>query len=247
MGVYVRGSGGRRGGWGRLAAAAAVLGLCGGARGEFRPGEAVPLARRAEFGGRRTLWHDVLGRHTPHFARDRWVALPLPEPREFAAGADYKLSLSFDGGRHLTGWLPLLPGGGGAAAPSVPVLHVTLEHSGPRLLGVRAVVERLDARGEAFAQAFWASHDEAEAEWVKGRWPKHLVIDYRWEERAETDAEGALAGLLLVSLALSGLLIFSALRTSKDALSLASFARSMATEGDLHGFGSAAERGAKGD
>ena len=66
-------------------------------------------------------------------------------------------------------------------------------------------------------------------------------------ERAETDAQGALLGLLLAALSLSALLFLSALRTSKGHLSLALFARKMATEGDFDGFGSAAERGAKGD
>jgi len=229
-----------------LVALAGLVGLVEPVRADFRAGEAVPLARRAEFGGQRTLWHDVLGRHAPHFARDRAVAIPLPEPREFAPGAGYRIALSLDGGRHLTGWLTLLPGGP-AQPPGVPVLRVALEHSGPRIVGVRATVDFIDVHGAAFGRTFWESGEAAEAEWLGGKWPKHLIVEYSWEERAETDALGGLLGLLLAALSLSALLFLSALRTSKGHLSLALFARSMATEGDFDGLGSAAERGAKGD
>ena len=91
-----------------------------------------------------------------------------------------------------------------------------------------------EGRHEALAASLEA--EAAASTGTAAAWPLYRLAQVR--ELHLGDAEGALAGLLLASLALSGLLIFSALRTSKDALSLASFARSMATEGDLHGFGS---------
>ena len=68
----------------------------------FHLGDYVPTARRGQFHGTRTSWHDALGRHAPRFGMDRTVAMPIPRPESFQPGDEYKLSLAFEGEHFVT-------------------------------------------------------------------------------------------------------------------------------------------------
>jgi len=49
-------------------------------RADYHAGDFIPTARKGQFQGTRTQWHDLIGRHCPRFAQDRTVMLPLPRP-----------------------------------------------------------------------------------------------------------------------------------------------------------------------
>lgn len=103
----------------------------------FEIADYVPAARRSQYSGVRTVWHDLLSRHCPRFGEHKVAALPLPEPKGFTPEAEsYKIQLSFDGDRHLTAWIRLI----GKGPPEVPYLHISLNRRGPALIGVKAQV-----------------------------------------------------------------------------------------------------------
>jgi len=91
----------------------AIAGLCflGNpvfVRSDFHRGDLVPTSRRAQFHGERTNWHDLFARHCALFGKDGAVAVPLPKPVGLKEHDTYKIQLSFDHDRHVTGWLTLI-------------------------------------------------------------------------------------------------------------------------------------------
>ncbi|EFN54175.1 hypothetical protein CHLNCDRAFT_17489, partial [Chlorella variabilis] len=166
--------------------AALLLLLVASCRGtEFQEGDFVPSARRAQFHGQRTHWHDILGQHCPKFGVKRLVAVPLPQPLGYKAADDYKVQFSFDGDRHLTPWLPVI----GKRAASPPYVEVELTRSGDSIVAVSASVYQLDEEDQA-------QHAPLVREFLNAtHWPKHLLVHYTWHTRHEEDEE---AGLLVL-------------------------------------------------
>ncbi|KAF5843216.1 hypothetical protein DUNSADRAFT_892 [Dunaliella salina] len=71
----------------------------------FRDGDFIQSARKSQFHGQRTHWHDLLGHHCPRYGHQRLVAMPLQKPiANFTGDDDYKIQLSFDGG--CFSWFP---------------------------------------------------------------------------------------------------------------------------------------------
>lgn len=134
---------------------------------------------------KRTQWYDLVGVHCPMYGIDSVVDIPLPVPPALGARDGYKLQLAVEGDRRLTPWLALL----GRGAPPLPVLDVVLTRSGDDLLGVTARVVELD-------EADAARHALLVADWRNAtRWPKHLLVHYRWDARRDIDAAGGLTAL----------------------------------------------------
>lgn len=149
---------------------------------QFQDGEYVPTARRAQFHGSRTQWHDLLGRHCPRFASDLVVTVPLPRPLGYTSADEYKLSLAFDGERIVTPWLTLI----GRRAPEHPMVDVELTHTGQELRAVAANVYPAPSD-------FYAEHGDLFVAFANAtHWPKHLVVSYHWRHVREVDAEWGL-------------------------------------------------------
>ena len=193
--------------------AAAVAGA-GGAAADFHRGDTVPLARRGQFNKQRTTWHDVQGRHAPHFAMDGKVLVPIPEPKGFDAAEDYKVSFSVDGGRHFTPWLPLLT----KPAKGIPVVEMRLQFRGNRVTGVRAATTFHPMSSEV--EQTWNTKGIAKEYTYPKVWPKHVLLDYRWEEEVEVDVWSGLMALFAVGIALSAAMMIGVIHTSKDKLAL---------------------------
>lgn len=178
-----------------------VLAPCG-ARGDFHRGDLVPTARRAQFHGVRTHWHDLLGKHCPKFALDHIVALPIPRPVSFKEEDEYKIAFTFDGDRHLTSWLTILSKplaelhSHDEKNPVVPMIDVELQHGGGEIHKARA-------RTVAVSDAYLKEHAELVREYHNATaWPKHLLIRYRWVETVDVDADAGMVmmlGLCLVA------------------------------------------------
>ncbi|KAK3244456.1 hypothetical protein CYMTET_45929, partial [Cymbomonas tetramitiformis] len=107
---------------------------------DYHAGDFVPMARRAQFHGTRTQWHDVLGRHCPRFGQDSTVVVPLPKPVGLGQNDDYKLSLSFEGERFVTPWVAVLGFGFDGDKPVFPMLHVSMVNTGAHLGPVRTTL-----------------------------------------------------------------------------------------------------------
>eukprot|EP00892_Ulva_mutabilis_P001322 jgi/Ulvmu1/11190/UM072_0026.1 len=166
----------------------------------FSDGEFVSVARRAQFSQVRTEWHDMLGRHCPRFGRNSVVVLPLQRPKRWSATDDYKLMLSFDSDRLYTAWLPIIR----AQKRRVPHLRVTFTTVGAEVRSVATSISELEG---AFLQRHLrlvSEFDDPEA------WPKHLVIEYAWEQYSDTNAAGGLVAVLLTSAVVSVLLVMTA-------------------------------------
>ena len=129
------------------------------AAGDFHRGDLVPTARRAQFHGSRTHWHDLLGKHCPKFAMDHTVALPIPRPLSFREEDEYKISFSFEGDRHLTSWLTVLSQplaelhAHDETNPVVPMIDVELHHGGGE-------IHKAKATTVAVSKAYLKEHEE---------------------------------------------------------------------------------------
>lgn len=119
----------------------------------------MPTARRAQFHGSRTHWHDLLAKHCPKFALDHTVALPIPKPLSFREEDEYKISFSFEGDRHLTSWLTVLSKplaelhAHDEKNPVVPMIDVELHHGGGEIHKARATIV-------AVSKAYLKEHEE---------------------------------------------------------------------------------------
>ncbi|KAK9811472.1 hypothetical protein WJX72_004453 [[Myrmecia] bisecta] len=158
----------------------------------FQEGEFVPTARRGQYHGTRTNWHDLLGRHCPRFGQDRLVALPIPRPvGALTIQQTYKISFSIDNDRLLTPWLTII----GKRAPAAPMLDIELTQTGDQVTAVKAKVLPVPL-------AFLAMHQELVDEFHNAtHWPKHLLVQYRWTQAGMVEVTRGLyllftAGLL---------------------------------------------------
>ncbi|ACO62440.1 predicted protein, partial [Micromonas commoda] len=149
------------------------------ATADYHHGDLVPTARRAQFHGQRTHWHDLTARHCPKFGEDHAVAVPIPKPTSWREDDEYKISLSFEGDRHLTGWLLR----GDEDPGVVPMLDIEITHGRGE---IRAVKADTVAVGRKYLKTHRSLVEEFHNHTV---WPKHLLVRYRWTEKTDVDAK----------------------------------------------------------
>lgn len=96
--------------------------------------------------------------------------------------------------RILTPWLTII----GKRAPKAPLITVTLTSVGSELRSAHAAVSAPDDAYLAYHPALVQEYAHAD------RWPKHVLILYKWEQRNDVDAESGLFVLLLSGAGLVG-------------------------------------------
>lgn len=166
-----------------------LLSACTASARTFHDGEYVTSARRSQFRQQRTEWHDLLGRYCPRFGRHQVVTIPIQRPSKWVAEDDYKLMLSFDSERLITPWLPLIR----ASHKRVPHVRVTFTTVGAELRSVSADVAELSG-------AFLARHARLVEEFENPDvWPKHVVVEYFWEQLPDADPDSGLFAVLAAS------------------------------------------------
>ena len=198
-----------------LATLMAAVGVAPSAA-DYHHGDLVPTARRAQFHGQRTHWHDLTARHVPKFGEDHAVAVPIPKPSAWKEDDEYKIALSFEGDRHLTGWLLVMSrsireaheeavanAGRGKRKSRfdnaddkdenlgiVPMLDVEITHG-------RGEIRAVKADTVAVGRKYLKTHKSLVQEFHNHTvWPKHLLVRYRWLEQTEVDAKFSSAVLL---------------------------------------------------
>mmetsp|Transcript_9590 Transcript_9590/g.18078 ORF Transcript_9590/g.18078 Transcript_9590/m.18078 type:complete len:223 (-) Transcript_9590:230-898(-) len=174
---------------------------------DFRPGDFIPSSRKGQFLGTRTQWHDLIGRHCPRFAMDRTVVLPIPRPVGLVGNEEYKLSFSFEGERHITPWLTVLPAAD-KMDPSKPMLiHIHMGHDSSHIRKVKAGMEPVPA---AYAKSH---HEELRQLYNTSHWPKHVLLQYTWYEQVEVDTNRGLVVLLGGGMVASAIMLYTILRS----------------------------------
>eukprot|EP00897_Mesotaenium_endlicherianum_P005675 jgi/Mesen1/5135/ME000255S04102 len=168
----------------------------------YNHGDFVPMARKGQFHGMRTHWHDVLGRHCPRYGINREAVIPVPRPVGFTKDDSYKLSLSFGRERYTTPWLFVVS----SKKLEVPLIDVAL------LRGVRAKVipmspDYMERHKEMVEQFYNATH-----------WPKNVLVRYTWVEHTEVDVTTGLFVLFGSAVALTTTIAIYILQSSKDKL-----------------------------
>ncbi len=206
-----------------LAALAAPLGV-----GAYRQGDTVHMARRAQFKQVRSEWHEIFGRYCPHFGVDRLVAVPLPKPKTFEAGDDYKMSLALDHYNFHTSWLKLIDGkrpssglgfglgfgAGDGQDTNVPMLEVDLVRAGEDVTAFRAKVVPLPAK-------YAAAHGETVEHFRNAtHWPKLLLVKYTWQERHLVRVDRGLLVVTAIGVLVGAYLMIQILSGAGDKLSL---------------------------
>eukprot|EP00899_Mesostigma_viride_P027498 jgi/Mesvir1/7933/Mv11855-RA.1 len=175
----------------------------------FRDGDSVPMARRGQYHGTRTHWHDALGRHCPKFNVDTMVALPIPKPVGFQEEDVYKLSLAFAGDRYLLPWMLIF----GPGVDKLPHIHVDMVHSAGELRAVRSTVTPV-------SDHYAALHVDLEEQYRNAtHWPKHVLVSYRWVQASEVDLNTGLYVLFGAGLLASLFLMYVIVHGSKDKFS----------------------------
>ncbi|KAL4426500.1 hypothetical protein ABPG77_008358 [Micractinium sp. CCAP 211/92] len=204
-----------------------LLGIASCRGSEFLEGDFIPAARRGQFHGQRTHWHDILGSHCPKFGVKRLVAVPLPQPVGYKVADEYKVQFSFDGDRHVTPWLTII----GKHAPLPPFVEVELVRTGNTIKSVSASVYALSHDDQM-------DHAVLVREFVNAtHWPKHLLVNYRWRTQHEEDEEGGLLVLFSAGALVAVLLALNVVRTYQDKLQ--AFLADVAGEQPGAGFGGA--------
>ena len=101
--------------------------------------------------------------------------MPLPKPREFERGDEYKLSLSLEHYNFHTSWMRIVEGK--RRSISIPLVHVTMVYAGEEVRSFRAKVVPLP-------KEYSRAHEESVSHFRnETHWPKLLVVKYEWEER----------------------------------------------------------------
>ncbi|KAG0562477.1 hypothetical protein KC19_9G149700 [Ceratodon purpureus] len=173
----------------------------------YQTGDAVPVARRGQFHGQTTSWTDQLGRHCPHFGVDTEVVMPLPKPVGFTESESYKVSFQFGKEKYLTPWLLVI------GRKQVPMLEVTLRHSGGDLEGVTAKIVPMP-------ENYLKEHDSIRQKFADPEdWPKHILVHYIWVEKSEIDVVGGLYVLFFSGNILFVITAIYILQSSKEKLS----------------------------
>jgi len=174
----------------------------------YQDGDFVAVSRRGQFHEVRTHWHDLLARHCPHFGRSRVVAVPVPQPQGFKAVDTYKIQFSIAGDRLFSGWLKLL----GGSSPGVPMVDMTLVRVGNDIKSISAEVVEVPDH-------YAAHHATLVEEWSNAtHWPKHLLVDFKWEEAHEVDAVPGMYVLFATALVAALVLAVSSLASHQDKL-----------------------------
>ncbi|KAL3161947.1 hypothetical protein ABBQ38_009029 [Trebouxia sp. C0009 RCD-2024] len=162
----------------------------------FLEGEFVPTARRAQFHGVRTSWHDLLGRHCPRFGQDRVVAVPLPHPKGQRPSDDYKVSFAFDHDRLVTHWLRVI----GKHAPGAPLVDIELTQRADVLVSAKAKVLPVPP-------FYLQEHSQLIEEFQNStHWPKHLLVRYHWAHNSALNINAAICVLFGVGILASAVL-----------------------------------------
>lgn len=154
------------------------------ANGNFAQRDFVPMSYRGQLSRENTEWNDALGQFCPKFGVHQTSILVLQSEKKDKI-ADYRVQLSFDGGRLVTPWLQLK----GRRVPLNPYIHVTLTRSGDALIGATAHVKGMQG-GDLKFKNLVGQFDDMSV------WPKHVMVKYSWSSRHETDVDAALAVLL---------------------------------------------------
>lgn len=167
----------------------------------------------------RTHWQDVLGHHCPRFGIDRLVAIPIPKPKGYQEGDEYKVQLSFDGERFITPWLAVLHG----RAAAVPYIDVSLTRSGDGIAAVSALSLKLPKEDVS-------RHKEIVEEFRNTtHWPKHLLVYYHWKTAHEVDTDKGLLVLFSTGIVVTALLGLGVVQAYKR--KLATFLADVTGEG----------------
>eukprot|EP00890_Picochlorum_soloecismus_P002470 jgi/Picsp_1/3223/NSC_06063-R1_protein len=150
----------------------------------FAQRDFVPMSYRGQLSRENTEWTDALGHFCPKFGVHQ-TSIVMLESEKKDKIADYRVQLSFDGGRLVTPWLQLK----GRRAPLNPYIHVTLTRSGDALIGATAQVKGMQGGDLKFKNLVGQFNDMSV-------WPKHVMVKYSWSSRHETDLDTALTVLL---------------------------------------------------
>ena len=218
---------------------ALLLGLAGEASA-YHKGDTIHLARKAQFNQLRTEWHEVFGRFCPHFGVNRVVAMPLPKPKSFEKGHDYKISFALDHYNFHTSWMRVIDGK--KKSISIPIIQVNMVHAGERVTGFRAKVVPLP-REYSNAHSESISHFRNET-----HWPKHLVVKYEWEERNVVKVDLGILVITAIGVLVTAYLTTKIVSGSKE--KLAHFAQEVSAGGEdpyMGGGGQSREQLLKGE
>ncbi|GMH35844.1 hypothetical protein BSKO_03712 [Bryopsis sp. KO-2023] len=209
--------------------------------GNFHPSDFIQTSRRAQFHGKRTHWHDLLGRHCPRFGVNTVIAVPLPKPKGFDDVDDYKVQLSFDHERLLTSWVTVIAkhprlavgweavNAKGMDSVFVPFVNLEMVSRGDRLVKVRANSFRLP-------KDYLGAHERLVEEYANAtHWPKHVMIKYTWENLDQVDADRGLMVLLYGGLMALTVAMFGVVVSYKDKFT--EFIREVAIEQDVGNMG----------
>lgn len=189
----------------------------------YQDGEFVPSARRAQFHGVRTTWHDLLGRHCPRFGQDRVVAVPLPYPKGHHASDDYKISFSFDHDRLVTHWLRII----GKHAPAAPLVDIELTQRADILTSAKAKVLPVP-------KYYLRQHQQLLNEFQNStHWPKHLLVQYHWRHNDALNVNAALYVLFGIGILTSAVMAVNVIVNYQQKLS--EFLAHLATESSQAG------------
>eukprot|EP00246_Nothoceros_aenigmaticus_P003544 TRINITY_DN14718_c0_g1_i1.p1 TRINITY_DN14718_c0_g1~~TRINITY_DN14718_c0_g1_i1.p1 ORF type:complete len:221 (-),score=27.31 TRINITY_DN14718_c0_g1_i1:267-929(-) len=172
----------------------------------YNPGDFVPMSRRGQYHNARTDWYEELGRHCPRFLLDKEVVVPVPKPIGYTNSDEYKLSFEFGREKFITSWLLVI----GRQSTEVPMLDVTLKHTGGDLVGVTAKVVSMPAK-------YLDTHPQIRQEfWDVNVWPKHILVRYVWEDKSEVDVEAFFYVLFGWAFFMTLVTSLTILQTSKD-------------------------------
>ena len=173
---------------------------------------------------KRTEWHEVFGRYCPHFAVDDVVAMPLPKPREFERGDEYKLSLSLEHYNFHTSWMRIVEGK--RRSISIPMVHVTMVYAGEEVRSFRAKVVPLP-------KEYSRAHEESVGHFRnETHWPKLLVVKYEWEERDLVRVDAGILAITLIGVLVTAYLALGIIRGSRK--DLAEFARESMADDEIY-------------
>eukprot|EP00242_Pyramimonas_sp_CCMP2087_P008067 CAMPEP_0198200330 /NCGR_PEP_ID=MMETSP1445-20131203/3363_1 /TAXON_ID=36898 /ORGANISM="Pyramimonas sp., Strain CCMP2087" /LENGTH=159 /DNA_ID=CAMNT_0043870369 /DNA_START=467 /DNA_END=946 /DNA_ORIENTATION=+ len=130
--------------------------------------------------------------------------MPIPRPVGFIGDEEYKLTLSFEGERHMTEWMAVLPGEMQATDPSwtPSLIDVHMTHTAGHVRSVRANLKPIPA-------AYFQSHKEELSQMGNAsHWPKHVLVRYTWSEVVEVNTLGGMNFLLGTGVTMMGLILY---------------------------------------
>lgn len=156
----------------------------------------------------RSLPEDFLGHHCPRFGIDREVLLPVPKPIGYTGADAYKVALQIGKEKFHTPWLFVV----GRQSSEVPMISVKLRYAGGDLQGAIAKVENMPHKYVVQHEAVMKHY------WDVQRWPKHILVQYQWEEKSSIDVETGLYVLFGSGFLLTLITALHILQSSKEKL-----------------------------